>query len=249
VTTVKNIYTKNDSYKVRLENFEGPLDLLLHLIRQQEVDIYDIPIAEITRQYLEYVDLMRELDLEVAGEFILMAATLIQIKVRMLLPRETSDEEGEEEDPRAELVRQLLDYQRFKEVSEDLGEKEDNRRRLFTRSYFEWEKQYEEKEIVLKDLTLFDLLTAFKSALDNAPKIDSHTVTTVVVTIEDQIKYIEEKLEAKDRIPFGELMAEFKERIVIIVTFMAILHLIRDNKIRVQQASIFSEIYILKRGA
>jgi len=192
---------------------------------------------------------MRELDLEVAGEFILMAATLIQIKVRMLLPRESLDEEGEEEDPRAELVRQLLDYQRFKEVSEDLGEKEDNRRRYFTRSYFEWEKQYEEKEIVLKDLNLFDLLTAFKTALDNAPKVDSHTVTTVIVTIEDQIKLIEERLESDNRIPFGELMAEFKERIVIIATFMAILHLIRDNKIRIQQASLFSEIYILKRGA
>jgi len=194
VTKVNNIYAKNDSYKVRLENFEGPLDLLLHLIRQQEVDIYDIPIAEVTKQYLEYVDLMRELDLEVAGEFILMAATLIQIKVRMLLPREGPDEEGEEEDPRAELVRQLLDYQRFKEVSEDLGEKEDNRRRYFTRSYFEREKQYEEKEIILKDLNLFDLLTAFKTALDNAPRVDSHTVTTVIVTIEDQIKLIEERL-------------------------------------------------------
>jgi len=223
--------------------------LLLHLIRQHEVDIYDIPIAEITRQYLEYIDLMRELDLEIAGEFILMAATLIQIKVRMLLPRDNVEEEGEEEDPRAELVRQLLDYQRFKEVSEELYQKENTRRRIFTRAYFEWEKQYEEKEIVLKDLTLFDLLTAFKSALDKAPKVDTHTVTTVVVTIEDQIAYIEQKLSENQRIIFGELMAEFKERIVIIATFLAILHLIRDNKIRVQQASLFSEIYILKRSA
>jgi len=234
---------------VRLEIFEGPLDLLLHLIRQQEVDIYDIPIAEITRQYLEYVELMRELDLEVAGEFILMAATLIQIKVRMLLPRESLEDDEDQEDPRAELVRRLLDYQRFKEVSEELHDKEDKQRRVFSRNYFDWEKQYEEKEVVLKDVTMFDLLTAFKQALANAPAVDSHTVTTIMVTVEDQIEFIEKQLAEKERFSFVDLMKNVTERIVVIATFMAVLHLIRDHRIRVQQASVFSEIYIVKRSA
>jgi segregation and condensation protein A len=197
---------------------------------------------------------MRELDLEVAGEFILMAATLIQIKVRMLLPRSPEEEEGEEEDPRAELVRQLLEYRRFKEVAETLMDKETRQRRLYPRSYFDWEKEYLEQgeeeldnETFMRDVSMFDLLSAFKSVLDNIPKITAHEVGTPTIRIEDQINYIIGLLEEKERIGFRDVMSQLKHRLVVIVTFMAILELIRTHRIRIQQASVFGEIWILRR--
>jgi segregation and condensation protein A len=230
------------------------LDLLLYLIRKEEIDIYDIPIADITQQYLEYVELMSELDLEVAGEFILMAATLIQIKVRMLLPRSPEEEESEEEDPRAELVRQLLEYKRFKEVAESLEDKEMHQRRLYPRSYFDWAKNYLDKEdevldnaTFMKDVTLFDLLSAFKLVLDNVPKITAHEVNAPTINIEDQINYLVGLLEEKERIGFVDVMTQLKERLIIIVTFMAILELIRTHRIRIQQATLFGEIWIIRR--
>ena len=238
---------QKDGYKVKLPNFEGPLDLLLYLIKKEEIDIYDIPIAEITKQYLGYIDLMRELDLEVAGEFILMAATLIQIKVRMLLPKSEEPAE-EEEDPRAELVRRLLEYQRFKEVAESLEEMEANHRRLYGRSYFDWEKKNENTEVILKDISLFDLLSAFKVVLENIPSVTSHEVGVVGVTIEEQIAFLEERLKTSERLAFQEIVSGMKERVVVIVTFMAILELIRTHRIRVQQGSIFGEIYIVRTG-
>lgn len=234
-----------------MPNFEGPLDLLLYLIRKEEIDIYDIPIASITKQYLEYIDLMRELDLEIAGEFILMAATLIRIKVQMLLPKPALEEELEEEDPRAELVRQLIEYKRFKEVAETIAEREAEQRRLFPRSYFNWTKTFDKEEIpgdeLLKDVTMFDLMTAFKSVLDNMPQITTHEVSTIGVTIDDQIEFMMAQISKKERIGFTEIMSQLKERIVVIVTFMAILELIRTHRIRVQQASVFSEIWISRK--
>lgn len=227
------------------------MDLLLYLIRKEEVDIYDIPIAQITKQYLEYVELMRELDLEVAGEFILMAATLIQIKVRMLLPR-SADEEEIEEDPRAELVRQILEYKRFKEVAETLNELESRQRRLYPRTNYEWTRTYlkEEKistERFMHDVNLFDLLTAFKYVLDHMPAETHHEITTIGVTVEEQIDFILTSLKERERLAFSDIMADIKERIAVIVTFMAILELIRTHQIRIQQASVFSEIWIVRR--
>jgi len=195
---------------------------------------------------------MKELDLEVAGEFILMAATLIQIKVRMLLPKSEYEEEVEEEDPRAELVRQILEYKRFKEISESLADMEDHQRRLFTRSWFQWTKQYKKDEGIsaeelLMDVTLFDLLSAFKSVLENMPKETVHHVATVGVTIEERIDFLLNQLSEKNRINFRELMVQLKERVTIVVTFMAILELIRTHRIRVQQESAFGEIWIVKQ--
>jgi len=236
-----------DAYRVRLPNFEGPLDLLCFLIKKEELDIYDIPIALITRQYLEYISIMRELDLEVAGEFILMAATLIQIKVRMLLPR--APEEGEEEDdPRADLVRQLLEYRRYKEVAESLVTLEDRQSRIFHRSYFEWQKPFRTKEVVLKDMTLFDLLAAFKDVLDNMPKVSYHQVEPIGVTIEEQAGLILKSIENRDHVLFRDLMVSVKERIVMVVTFIAILELIKSKRILVHQIAAFGEIWISKRS-
>lgn len=197
---------------------------------------------------------MRELDLEVAGEFILMAATLIQIKVRMLLPRSPEEEEGEEEDPRAELVRQLLEYKRFKEVAETLQDKETRQRRLYPRTYFDWAREFLDKEdqdmdseAFMRDVSMFDLLSAFKIVLDNIPKITSHEVDAPTIHINDQINYIIGKLEEKERIGFIDVISELRERLVVIVTFMAILELIRTRRIRIQQAEVFGEIWIMRR--
>lgn len=236
-------------YRIQLANFEGPLDLLLFLIRKNELDIYDIPIAEITKQYLQYVELMKELDLEVAGEFILMAATLIQIKVRMLLPKPEFEGEEDEEDPRAQLVRQLLEYKRFKEVAEELTDIEDRQRRLFPRTDFAWQKKYHstKRELVMKDVGLFDLMAAFKKVLDEAPRQNMHEIGTVGVTIEQQIDVILQKIQEEDKIRFDALMQQYKERVVLIVTFMAILELIRTHQIMVKQPSVFGEIWIMRR--
>jgi len=231
---------------VRLPNFEGPLDLLCFLIKKEEIDIYDIPIAQITKQYLGYVELMRELDLEVAGEFILMAATLIQIKVKMLLPR-APEEEDEEEDPRADLVRQLLEYRRYKDVAESLLTFEERQSRVFHRSYFEWQKPYRQKEVVLKDMTMYDLLSAFKDVLDNLPKVRYHEVKPIGVTIEEQIDYVLNGIGDKDHVLFRDLMAPIRERIIMVVTFMAILELIKAKRISVRQSDVFGEIFIARR--
>jgi len=246
------VYTEKSSqqdYRIQLANFEGPLDLLLFLIRKDELDIYDIPIAEITKQYLAYVELMKELDLEVAGEFILMAATLIQIKVRMLLPRPEFEGEEDEEDPRAQLVRQLLEYKRFKEVAETLTGIEDRQRRLFPRTDFSWQKRYHstKRELIMKDVGMFDLMAAFKKALDEMPKQGVHEVASVGVTIEEQIEMILQRIQEEEKLRFDLLMQQYQERIMVIVTFMAILELIRTHQIVVKQASVFGEIWIMRR--
>ena len=197
---------------------------------------------------------MQELDLEVAGEFILMAATLIGIKAKMLLPRDEEALEEEEEDPRAELVRQLLEYKRYKGVAESLTDLESRQSRLYPRIYFDWEKEMvkeEDKEVtpeeVLKDVSLFDLLSAFQTILKNRPKINVHQIGEVGATIEEQLAFVVGILEEKDRIAFGDLMNMFNNRVTIIVTFIAILELIKTRRIIVQQADIFGEIWIVKR--
>ncbi len=237
-------------YKIKLPVFEGPFDLLLFLIRKNEIDIYDIPIAQITREYLEYIELMKMLDLEVAGEFIEMVATLILIKTRMLLPGQESGEEvGEAEDPRLQLTLQLLEYKRFKESSTHLKNLETERRNYFPRKIHSSQKKVRiseqaEEEFTI-DATLFDLLTAFKTALDNMPKITVHQVKTVRVTIEDQVKYIFEKFEDNTHILFSELVKPMPEKIYLIVTFLAILDLMRLKMISVKQSAVFGEIRLV----
>ena len=197
---------------------------------------------------------MQELDLEVAGEFLLMAATLMQIKVRMLLPKTEEEEEGLEEDPREELMRRLLEYKRFKEVAESLEVIEERERRKFPRSHTEWIKEYRvteetSNEELLKDVSLFDLVTAFKQVLDSMPRITAHDVTLPDVSVEDQVEFLMNKLEEHDKISFYEMIGELKERLTIIVTFMAMLELVRKSMIRFQQASLYGDIWIMKRRA
>jgi segregation and condensation protein A len=233
-------------YRVKTEIFEGPFDLLLFLIRKHEIDIYDIPIHNITNQFLEYIKLMKILDLEVAGEFIEMVAILMNIKARMLLPKPVFGDDENAEDPRTELVQRLLEYKKFKEAASEMYEFEDQRRKLYSRKFFlkpEEEKPISNEEY-LQNVSLFDLLLAFKKALDNMPKVTYHEVKKIEVTIEEQTTYILNTLQNHSSILFSELIEQFKDKIIVIVTFLSILELIKLRKIIVSQSRVFEEIKI-----
>ena len=241
-------------YPVRLTNFEGPLDLLIHLIKKNEVDVYDIPIALISQQYLEYLDLMREIDLEVAGEFLVMAATLIHIKSRMLVPRVEAGTEAdaEEEDPREALVQRLLDHQRFKAAAEMLHECETVRSAQWTRPD---ERVDEiagapfEREL---EVDLFSLLQAFQAVLARArDRRNSVPLPADVVSIEARMEDMLGRLARGGPCGFDDLFADVSSRQEIIVTFLATLELIRTRLIRVLQARVCGpiRIYLSERSA
>lgn len=228
-------------YKVRLEVFEGPLDLLLHLIKENQIDIYDIPIALITQQYLEYLDLMEELNIEIAGEFLVMAATLIHIKSKMLLPPPVEEAEEERgEDPRAELVQRLIEYKRFKEAAKGLEEREGLWRDVFSR---EFQPSFGE-EPLLSDISLFDLLSALKKVLDKAPERSFIEITREEMTIKDKISLFLDMLRDKECITFDEIFSGDATKAEIIVTFLALLEVIRLRVVRVFQAEEFGVIRI-----
>ena len=226
-------------YSVRLPVFEGPLDLLLHLIRINEVEITDIPIARICEQYLEYLTLMGELDLELVGEYLVMAATLAWIKSRMLLPAERVGEDGEEIDPRAELIARLLEYQRFKEVATELGERKRLGRDVFAASGFELAAPAEsEREI---EVGLFDLVEAYRRVLEAKRDAESkpHEIEAEEITVRERMMEIMTALELRPSVDFGALLREEKSRpytkALIIATFLAILELTRLSAIRIYQ--------------
>jgi len=236
-------------YRVKLDIFEGPFDLLLYLIRKHEVDIYDIPIHDITEQFLEYLELMKILDLEIAGEFIEMVAILMNIKARMLLPKPVFGDDEDVEDPRTELVARLIEYKKFKEAAMVMSDHEEERRMIYSRKYFPpvREKKEISPEEYLQNVTLFDLLLAFKRALDNMPKVTYHEVRRIEITIEEQREFILNTLQGVQMILFSELVGSFNDRILIIVTFLALLDLIRIRKISVEQAQVFDDIKIKLR--
>ncbi len=236
-------------YVVSLSNFEGPLDLLLFFIKRDELDIYDIPIARITEEFLLYTQALQALDLEQAGEFIVMAATLMQIKAKMLLPKpERGPDEEEEEDPRMELVRRLLEYKQYKEVAEELRDREEEQRYVFYRQYFKADERIipeETPEEVLKNVTLFDLLTAFKRALDRAPKRTVHLVEQISYTVEEQTEYVLSVFSHRSQVTFFELVDRM-ERIGIIVTFLSLLELIKNKFVAFQQDDSFEDVLLYK---
>jgi segregation and condensation protein A len=226
-------------YAVKLSVFEGPLDLLLHLIRQNEVEITDIPIAAISEQYLAYLDVMRELNLDVVGDYLVMAATLAWIKSRMLLPAEAIGEDGEEVDPRAELVARLLEYQRFKEAAEGLGDRNLLGRDVFDAHTPDMDRLPEsEREI---EVGLFELVRAFKTALDAAgPEPKIHEIEVEHVTVHERMMAVMEELEGVDSLEFEEILRRRDgpnpSRTVIIATFLAILELTRLAALRIFQS-------------
>ena len=234
-------------YRVQLQNFEGPLDLLLFLIKKNEVDIYDIPVADITQQYMEYLEFIELLDLDHASEFILMAATLIRIKVKMLLPKPELEDE-EVEDPREELVQRLLEYQRFKETAWEFGDLEKKQRQLFPKRNFTFEPGDEEEaeQPDEREITLFDLMSVFVDVMKRIPPPSEHTVETISVTIEEQAEFVLSYFEKRNRVLFSDLLLQIKERIILIVTFIAILELVRKKELSLSQTKPFAEIWIQK---
>lgn len=230
---------------VRTEAFEGPLDLLLHLIKKNELDIYNIPIAEITRQYLDYLDVMRELNLDVAGEFLVMASTLIQIKSQMLLPQAVDTMEEEQgEDPRAELVRRLLEYERYREASYLLVAREVLHRDVFARTFPSEELEAFPSDEALPAVEMFELVDALRRILAKIPVESFHEVGSENISIADRISDILEFLQGKDAVDFEELFAGSSTREFIVASFLAVLELCRLRMIRLLQFENYGRILV-----
>ncbi len=232
------------SYKIKLQLFEGPLDLLLYLVKKDHLNIYDIPIAEVTEQYLKYIELMQLLDLNIAGEFLVMAATLMQIKSKMLLPPDPSEQvEDEQEDPRAELIRRLLEYEKFKEIAQDLRQREQEQQEVFKRP--KPLNLPQDKEVYF-EASLFDLISAFSKALEEVPKELFYEVIKDEFSVEDKVHQILHLLLERQSVLISELFSKSKNKLEIIVTFLAILELIRMKEIAACQKGLFGEIEVVR---
>jgi segregation and condensation protein A len=228
---------------VKLERFEGPLDLLLHLIKRDEIDIYDIPIARIMQQYLAYIELMQALDLDIAGEFLVMAATLMRIKAKMLLPTPAVGEEEDEGDPREELVQRLVEYRQFKEAAGTLKEKEEERRRLFERGMVPGDD--EAGPLPLAPATLFDLLDALNRVMARIPDQSVYEVQAEIFDVEDKMSMIASGAAEHGSLSFVELLTRCRSRSEMVVTFIALLELIKLGQVTIMQQDRFSDILIL----
>ena len=235
----------NMNYQCNLDIFEGPLDLLLHLIKEQKMDIYDIPVAEVTKQYLEYLDLLSELNLEMVGEYLVMAAELTRIKSKTLLPAPETEEDAlaaAGEDPRAELIRRLLEYKRYKEAAFELRQKEYDQQQLFSRNG-ELELEDSEQELLI-EANVFDLLTAFQKVIKEKSFKKDYEIKITTLSVSDRISGILEILNASESATFYSLFTELNTKQEIIVTFLAILELMRMQLIRCQQVKQFDAIRI-----
>ena len=245
---ILNTSLSHPIYSVKLEGFEGPLDLLLHLIQKEEMDIYDIQITQITDRYLEYVNLMEQLDLDIASDFLVMAATLLHIKSQSILPQ-TVSESGHPIGNQEQLVQQLLEYKRYKEAAKVLDYYAEKRTSLYNRSSTIHAELDGTKSFEIK-ATLFDLLTAFKSISDRNTQLqteeDFEPVQEETVTVEEKITFIETLLVKSDNLLFDSLFPLNSNKIDLIVTFLAILELIRIGKIVTVQTDLFESIYIVK---
>ncbi len=234
-------------YKIKLNQFEGPLDLLLFFIKRDELNIYDIPISKITKEFLEYVYLIKMLDLEIAGDFILMASTLMHIKVRMLLPREL-DEKGEEIDPRADLIKALLEYKKYKEMSDELSFMESSQRKINYRGNFSEDEKIAppEYETLLRNVSIYDLAKAFKKAIDSIKPEVFHEIKKINITIDEQITYILKKLDEFNEIDFLSLIDGMNEKIRIVITFVALLEITKMGMIGIKESPNFNDFILYK---
>jgi len=240
----RDLYIPPYALEVFLEAFEGPLDLLLYLIRRQNLDILDIPIAEISRQYVQYIDLMKEMQFELAGEYLVMAATLAEIKSRMLLPRSAEGEE-DEEDPRAELVRRLQEYERFKKAALDIDALERMERDVLQASVDVVERTVVTK---LPEITLKELLVVFKEALDRSTMFAHHHVRREPLSVRERMSNILVALQAERYMDFVRLFDPTEGRIGVTVTFLAILELLKESLVEVVQADEFGPIHVRAAG-
>lgn len=229
---------------IRLDLFEGPLDVLLHLIRSQELDIFDIPIAMITEQYLDILEAQQALDLEVAGDYLVMASSLMQLKSRMLLPRPEIDDEGNEVDPRAELAAQLLAYEQYRMLAEELGERPQLRRDLFTRSVF---PEADNIERPLPEGDLDALLLAFRQVLKRVGGEVRHQIFSETISVREQMSVVLERL-SDTALQLDELLIGTPGREALVTTVLAILELWRQQSISVIQGENYGAITLLRRG-
>ena len=232
-------------YRIELESFQGPLDLLLHLIRKNELDIYDIPIAEITNQYLGYLDIMRDLDLEVASEFLVMAATLMYIKSRTLLPVYEEEEEEEGEDPREELIRRLIEYKKYKKAAEDLAGLPVLHHDIFVRPETD---TGEPDEDVFTEATIFQLMDAFQKVLTEADKRIPVEITREAFTMEDGINLLDSTLAGHPSMSFTGLFTGLDNRRKIITVFLSVLELMRRGRLIAVQADYRDPISLVLNG-
>ena len=241
VTTLpQDLYIPPYALQVFLEAFEGPLDLLLYLIRRQNIDVLDIPIAEITKQYVKYIDVMKELQLELAGEYLLMAAMLAEIKSRMLLPRPVKEEE-DEDDPRAELVRRLQEYERFKKAAEDIGDLPRLERDVFIASADAPERKVTTK---MPDVTMKELLLAFHDVLQRAEMFSNLQLQREPLSVRQRMSEILSRIKTNDFTGFADLFDAEEGRMGVAVTFIAVLELLREAVIEVVQSEQFAPLHI-----
>lgn len=243
---IREIINQEDSrptYQITIPLFDGPMDLLLHLIREHELDIYDIHISKITREYLDYLEVMRSLNLEIAGDFLVMAATLMQIKSRMLLPIDPSPDEPEE-DPRLELMRRLVEYKKFKDAADQLQEMEKGRAHLFPRNVPGDMKEVGEEEH-LEEVTLFGLLAAFKDVLIHTQEDVTAELVRPEITVSQKINDLMDLLQQSDRrIVFRPILTACRTKMEKVVALLALLELVRLKLVRVVQNKIFGEIEV-----
>lgn len=228
---------RTKEYWAKLSEYEGPLDILLHFVKEDELDIYNIPIAKITKDFLDYINYITSLDIEVAGEFLLMASELMKIKARMLIPQINEYGDEDEEDPRLTLIRKLLEYKRFKDASADLSKFEDEARKIFTRGYFDNDEKVFEKEFEidpsLKNLTIFNLIKGYKGAVLNIRKEVVHPIELLNVTPEIQREFLLEFFKERSEIDFSELVLNMNERMLVICTFLSILQLALEGYLNI----------------
>jgi len=246
---------KRSEYNVKLELFEGPLDLLLYLVNKSEVNIVDISVSQVVAQYLEYLDLLRELNIDVASEYLHMAATLIRLKARELLPQQDGEEMADEDGiyNREQLIAQLLEYKKFKEAAGTLRTFEAEQFGAFARGAAEQvETLQEEQEVDLGNISIFDLLSAFKRILGRVQSGEQellHVVSVDTVKIDERIEVIIGILCDRKEVPFEELFAGDYRKIVVVVTFMAILELVKMQEISFRQEENFGPIFVTKKSA
>jgi segregation and condensation protein A len=236
--------SRNGGYTIQLDRFEGPLDLLLYLIQRDEIDIYDIPIAHITEQYLVFIEDLHTLDLENAGEFLVMAATLMRIKARLLLPVQRPDEEDDGADPRDELVRRLLEYKKYKEAAHSLAEAEEQRRQYFLRPLEYPFRDQIPQEPAEFSLSLFDLLGSVKEILDSLKGDQLHHVYNMVYTVEEQAEKLRGLLAETKGVRFDEIFTSASCKMEVVVTFVAMLELIRQGLLWARQIDAYGEIWL-----
>ena len=239
------------AYQVKLENFEGPMDLLLYFIRRDELDIYDIPIGQITKDFVDMIEEWKRMNMLIAGEFIVMAASLMRVKAKMMIPRPELDDEGVIIDPRTELMQQLIDYKRFRDAAEMLDSIARERSHVVPRQFEQDIKVLDGDEIgtLLRDVTLYDLARVFKEAMENRPVMSQFELNREPIKLEQQKEFLFKYFDGDGRLKFSTLLNNLKTRLEIIVTFLAILDLVREGTCTFEQNDVFDDIELIHLGA